>query len=253
MALAAATFLPSVAALQGPHPQASAPTKPALRSLTPDEEATGWERFGEVTRFLELAAQAPFRDPAAQTPGPAPEPAAPRAPAPVAPAVQPEAPPRASPPPAPAAPPPAPAPAAAGLDTSPLDAFEQGLLDATNRRRVNGGLAPLTLDPRLAGLARLRSGEMAQYNYFSHTSPVTGDTVFSLMDSFGIPFGWAGENLAKNNYPDGQVVAVADESLWNSPSHRENMLNPHFTQVGIGFAVDASGMKYLTVVFTGPA
>jgi uncharacterized protein YkwD len=139
-----------------------------------------------------------------------------------------------------------------GLDTSPMDAYAQALFDATNARRVASGLPALRPNGYLVGIARIRSAEMAAYNYFAHTSPVTGATAFSLMDDYGVPFAWAGENLAKNNYPDGETVAVADDALWNSPPHRENILNPHFTDAGIALAVDATGMKYFTIVFTGP-
>jgi uncharacterized protein YkwD len=147
--------------------------------------------------------------------------------------------------------PPAP-PASSGLDTSPMDGYEQALFDATNARRVASGLAPLRVNGHLIGIARLRSDEMARYNYFSHESPITGHTAFSLMDQYGVPYGWAGENLAKNNYPNDQTVAVADEALWNSPSHRANILNTHYTDMGIALTIDATGMKYFTIIFTGP-
>ena len=62
----------------------------------------------------------------------------------------------------------------------------------------------------------------------------------------------AKENLAKNNYPIDQTVAVADEALWNSPSHRANILNANYTDAGIALAVDATGMNYFTILFTGP-
>ena len=71
---------------------------------------------------------------------------------------------------------------------------------------------------------------MADHDYFSHTSPVTGDTAFSLLDHYGVGYGWAGENLAKNNYPLDQCEGIADDALWNSPPHRENILNTHYTQ-----------------------
>ncbi|HYM15451.1 MAG TPA: CAP domain-containing protein [Dehalococcoidia bacterium] len=155
---------------------------------------------------------------------------------------------------APLAPPPA-APAAPqpwGLDTAPMDAFSQTLFDDTNRRRVESGLAPLRVDGWLIGIARIRAQDMAQHNYFAHVSPVTGDSAFTLMDKHGVPYGWAGENLAKNNYPDDQTVSVADNALWNSPPHRENILNPNYTDMGIALAVDPSGMKYFAIIFTGP-
>ena len=132
-----------------------------------------------------------------------------------------------------------------------MDAYSQALFAATNARRASSGLPPLRANGYLTGIARLRSQEMASFNYFAHESPVTGDTAFSLMETYGVPFGWAGENLAKNNYPDNEAVAVADEALWNSAPHRENILNVNYTDVGIALVIDGSGMKYFTIVFTG--
>lgn len=139
-----------------------------------------------------------------------------------------------------------------GLDTSPMDAYAQALFDDTNQRRVASGLAPLRPNGWLIGIARIRSQDMADHDYFAHVSPITGDNAFTLMDKHGVPYGWAGENLAKNNYPDDQTVSVADEALWNSPPHRENILNPNYTDMGIALVIDGSGMKYFTIIFTGP-
>jgi uncharacterized protein YkwD len=164
----------------------------------------------------------------------------------------PPSPPAPPPPPATATPaPPPPPPAPSSLDTSAMDAYSRALLEGTNARRVANGLAPLIEDGNLNGIARIRSQDMADHDYFAHVSPITGDDAFSLMDKHGVPFGWAGENLAKNNYPAGETVAVAEQALWDSPPHRENILNPHYTHVGIALVVDATGMKYFTVVFTG--
>jgi len=163
----------------------------------------------------------------------------------------------AAPPPAerqaPVAPPPAPAPAGPwGLDTAPMDGYAQALFDDTNRRRAGAGLPPLRVNGWLIGIARIRSQDMAEHHYFAHVSPVTGDDAFSLMDKHRVPYGWAGENLAENNYPPSEAVAVADAALGNSPPHRENILNPNYTDMGIALVVDATGMNYFTIVFTGP-
>jgi uncharacterized protein YkwD len=134
-----------------------------------------------------------------------------------------------------------------------MDAYSAELFALTNQRRASQGLPPLRANGNLNGIARIRSRDMADHNYFAHTSPVTGDTAFSLMDAYGVGYGWAGENLAKNNYPDSETVSVADQALWDSPPHRENILNPHYTDVGIALVIDSSGMKYFTIVFSGPA
>jgi uncharacterized protein YkwD len=173
------------------------------------------------------------------------------APQPTAPVVQPTVAPPPPPPPPPTA---TPAPAiGVGLDTSPMGAYEQALFDATNARRASMGLPPLRANGYLVGVARIRSQDMATNNYFAHTSPVTGDTAFSLMEAYGVPYAWAGENLAMNNYPAAQAVSVADQALWDSPPHRENILNSHYTEMGIGVRVSADGKFYFTIVFTGPA
>jgi uncharacterized protein YkwD len=139
-----------------------------------------------------------------------------------------------------------------GLDTSPMDAYAQALFDDTNRRRIGAGLPPLRANGWLVGIARLRSQDMAEHHYFAHVSPITGDNAFTLMDKHGVPYGWAGENLAENNYPLADAVAVADASLWNSPPHRENILGPNYTDVGIALVVDSTRMNYFTIIFTGP-
>lgn len=164
-----------------------------------------------------------------------------------APAVQPTSPPPTA---TPAPPPPAPAPS--GLDTSPMNAYEQSLFDATNRRRIEHGLPALRANLSLVGVGRIRSQDMAQHDYFAHTSPITGDTAFSLMDAHGVRYGWAGENLAMNNYSDSDAASAADQALWNSAPHRDNMLSPNYTEMGIALAVGADGMKYFTLVFIGP-
>jgi uncharacterized protein YkwD len=132
-----------------------------------------------------------------------------------------------------------------------LTAFEADIFNQQNAQRVAAGLAPLQLDGALVGVARERSNDMVQKNYFAHVSP-TGETAFILLDRYGIPYAWAGENLARNNYPDDQAVAIAMRDWMASEGHRENILNVHYTNAGIGSAVDGAGMKYFTVVFTGP-
>jgi uncharacterized protein YkwD len=57
-----------------------------------------------------------------------------------------------------------------------------------------------------------------------------------MMDSNNIPYMTAGENLAENNYTPNRTAEVANTGLMNSPTHRANILNPVYQQVGIGVA-----------------
>jgi len=122
------------------------------------------------------------------------------------------------------------------------------MLAAHNARRAAAGLRPLTGDGTLAQLARVRAQDMASKGYFSHTSP-TGQTAFSLLNSAGYAYRLAGENLARNNYGDGEAVAVAMDGFMNSATHRANILEPSFTNVGIALVVAPDGMKYFVIIF----
>jgi uncharacterized protein YkwD len=228
---------------------------PAAVDVAPALTAAERDALAALEKHAQIAAQ-PTNTPVPPTATAVPPTAAP----PVQPtAIRPaSALPTVAPPPVVAEPtaPPAPPPASAqptGLDTSPMDAYAQALFDDTNRRRAANGLPALRANGYLVGIARIRSQDMADHNYFAHVSPITGDNAFTLMDKHGVPYGWAGENLAKNNYSNTEAVGVADEALWNSPPHRENILSPNYTDMGIALVIDASGMKYFTIIFTGPA
>ncbi len=183
----------------------------------------------------------PAPTPTAVPPTPVPPPptatAIPPTPVPPTPTPPPPAPPAASAPPA----------AVAGVT---LTALEADFTTRLNAERVAAGLPALTLDASLVTVARMRSSDMAARSYFSHTSP-DGQTAFALLDQMGIPYSWAGENLARNNYPLAETVAVAIRDLMASPSHQANILSPHYTRVGVGYAEDGNGMHYYTTVFTG--
>lgn len=105
---------------------------------------------------------------------------------------------------------------------------EQEMLGLVNKERQAAGIKPLEMDSKLVEIARLKSQDMIDKNYFSHTSPTYGDP-FTMMKNMGVSFGYAGENLAGN-----QTVGSAHETLMNSPGHRANILNPNYTHAGIG-------------------
>ncbi len=125
------------------------------------------------------------------------------------------------------------------------------LFNAINNGRTEQGLPALAVHGCLVFVAQLRSQDMATRGYFSHTSP-DGETAFSLMDQYGVPYGWAGENLARNNYPDDESVGVAIRDLMASEGHNAIILNTNFTHLGVGAVDDGAGMKYYTMIFIGP-
>jgi len=111
-----------------------------------------------------------------------------------------------------------------------LNADEQDMLDLLNQEREACGLKPLEIDYRLERMARLYCLEMVSYDFFSHTSPVSGNLLDRVVSS-DVPDGWliAGENLA-----GAPTVELAFKGLMNSPAHKANMLEEEYTHVGIG-------------------
>lgn len=179
----------------------------------------------------------------APTPAPTPKPTPAPTPAPT-PKPTPAPTPAPTPKPTPApTPKPTPAPTEGSGQSSgyQLSASEQKMVDLVNQERAKAGVAPLKVDPELSRVARIKSQDMRDNNYFSHTSPTYGSP-FDMMKSFGISYRTAGENIAKHS-----SVESAHAGLMNSDGHIKNILNPNFTHIGIGI-VDG---RYYTQMFIG--
>lgn len=133
-----------------------------------------------------------------------------------------------------------------GLTLAPDPAAERQMFDLVNQERVNVGLKPLEWDDRLVPVARAHSAEMFQLKYFSHQSPVNGSP-FDRLKAAGITYTRAGENLAY-----AQSVAVAHRGLMDSQGHRENILRPEFTHIGIGVVSAGAYGRMFTQLFVTP-
>jgi uncharacterized protein YkwD len=90
---------------------------------------------------------------------------------------------------------------------------------------------------------------MANRNYFSHTTP-EGTQFFGMLSDRSISYKYAGEILARNNYPDDQGAEVAFNSYLNSAPHKAIIMDGRYTIVGVGYSKSAEdGMHYFTVLF----
>ena len=141
----------------------------------------------------------------------------------------------------------APVEAAAASPISPAEVAE-ALAGAINAQRQSSGLPELGLNAGVSAVAQGRASDMASRGYFAHTSP-EGATAFSLLTANGVPYGWAAENIASNNAADAAGFAMA--GFMQSGEHVANILGVNYTQFGVGVAVGASGVVYISVVFTG--
>lgn len=121
--------------------------------------------------------------------------------------------------------------------------FEEQVVELVNEQRAAYGLSPLTLNTELSKVARIKSQDMHDNNYFSHTSPTYGSP-FEMMTTFGISYRTAGENIAM-----GYTTPEAVMNGWmNSEGHRANILNASYTEIGVGYVADGN---YWTQEFIG--
>lgn len=125
-------------------------------------------------------------------------------------------------------------PATAAVDSS----AESQFVSLINAERKNAGLAPLSVASDLVSVARKHSARMASENELYH-NPNLGSEVT----------GWkrVGENVGR-----GPSVSSIHTAFMNSAGHRKNILDPGWTQVGVGVEV-VDGRVWVTEVFRTPS
>jgi uncharacterized protein YkwD len=129
-------------------------------------------------------------------------------------------------------------------------ALAEEILRLTNEERVQHGLPPFARHEALEGAAEQHSQEMRELNYFSHTSPVAGRTTpRQRVNEFGVNPQLVAENIFECSGYDVELTSkFAVEAFMKSPGHRQNVLNPTATHIGIGF-VAQNGSVSVTQVF----
>lgn len=140
---------------------------------------------------------------------------------------------------------------ASAQDTSTADDYtthslslqEEKLLNLINLDRAANGLAPLVADPELSRIARIKSEDMRDNNYFAHESPTWGKAR-QMLEHFGYSFTGAGENIAHH-----ATVEKAQAAFMTSEGHRRNILSRTWQKVGVGVCYDRNGYIYATQIF----
>ncbi|MFD2369945.1 peptidoglycan-binding protein [Brevibacillus sp. GCM10020057] len=110
---------------------------------------------------------------------------------------------------------------------SELTADEKEMVQLVNKERTSKGLAPYQVDMQLTKVARIKAQEMVDKGYFSHTSPTYGSP-FQMMETFGINYIAAAENIAQN-----QTVSGAHQMFMNSSGHKANIMSSTYDYIGI--------------------
>ena len=108
--------------------------------------------------------------------------------------------------------------------------FIEQVVELTNIERAKAGLQPLELNNQLLNAAQDHSNDMAQDDFFSHTG-ADGSSIGDRVRASGYQYSTTGENIAAGQTTPAQVV----EGWMNSPGHRANILNPNYTEIGVGY------------------
>jgi uncharacterized protein YkwD len=118
-----------------------------------------------------------------------------------------------------------------------------------NEARQAQGLHPLVQQAQLTAAARAHSRDMACNDFIAHTGS-DGSTPADRVNAQGYDYSWVGENIfAGNSSPQ------ATFDWWmNSEPHRNNILHPNYTEIGIGYSYLADGLyrSHYTAVFARP-
>lgn len=128
------------------------------------------------------------------------------------------------------------------------------MFELINRDRANPSnddsgepIRPLRWSQKLAEVAREHSLDMLRRGYFGHVAP-NGSSVINRLQAAGIAWQAEGENIAI-----ARTVAQAESEFMNEPRHQENhrwnILNPDYTEVGVGIVRASNGEYFITQDF----
>jgi hypothetical protein len=113
----------------------------------------------------------------------------------------------------------------------PSDITTQNVVNLTNQARKDAGLPELKLNNLLNQAAVGKANDMLSKEYFAHESP-TNVTPWYWFKQAGYNYAYAGENLAMDFFTSEDTM----KAWLASPSHKKNILNSNYKEIGIGIA-----------------
>jgi len=127
--------------------------------------------------------------------------------------------------------------------------LESSLIQLINQERQSRGIGTLSQQSQLTAAARIHSEDMACNNFVSHTG-----SDGSLPWDRARDQGYSYSSIAENIFAGSSSAQTIFNGWMNSPGHRDNMLNPTYTEVGVGYQywADSTYGAYTTAVFAKP-
>lgn len=132
------------------------------------------------------------------------------------------------------------------LRTIPASAFANStVVSLINSQRTAAGLSSLQQNSKLNISANSKAIHLCQNNYWGHTGP-DGVTPWSFISKAGYEYLGAAENLARDYYDENTVV-----NAWMASStHKDNILNGNYTDVGVGYYLCTCGDTSYSIIVT---
>jgi uncharacterized protein YkwD len=106
---------------------------------------------------------------------------------------------------------------------------ERDFVRTVNAVRAQHGLQPVRTRPALTRAARAHTHDMLAQQVFAH------GVFWKRLERFGIRTGAMGENLAWSS-SEARAAPRLVEARLESPEHRDVLLDPRYSEVGIGAA-----------------
>jgi len=125
------------------------------------------------------------------------------------------------------------------------------VVELTNEERADLDASPLRRNATLDAAAKMKAEHMAKNEYFAHYSP-DGVSPWYWFKESGYVFAHAGENLAIHFTDSSEVI----EAWMDSPTHRANIVNAQYTEIGVGTAkgtYEGYDTVYVVQLFGTPA
>ncbi|OIO46819.1 MAG: hypothetical protein AUJ28_01865 [Parcubacteria group bacterium CG1_02_37_51] len=136
----------------------------------------------------------------------------------------------------------------ASILDSPIS--QPNLVELTNQIRAVKELSPLLFNDQLQQAAMDKANDLIKNNYFSHNSP-QGKPFNTWIEETGYEYQIIGENLATGYATNKEVM----KAWMDSPTHRDNILNQKYREIGIAVIkkeIDHQEQTLVVQIFGSP-
>lgn len=117
------------------------------------------------------------------------------------------------------------------------------IITYVNEERMKRGIRPLRVSEPLMKAAKMRADVMLRHENFSHQDPYEGIQLDTVLPKLKYPFIWASENIGMGDTNGRDFVT----GFMNSPSHRDNLLNPALVETGVAIVTGKYKQWYVNM------